>query len=131
MSENNIELARKYLEDVWNAKKRDQIDVLLADDFIDYHYPPEYPRGPEGAKMWFDYVTSALPDINCGIEDIIADGDKVVVRYILSGTHEGELAGIPATNKKVAVPAVSIYYMAEGKIKECWVISGLIGAIKS
>lgn len=131
MSENNIELARKYLEDVWNAKKRDQIDVLLSDDFIDHHYPPEYPRGPEGAKMWFDYVTTALPDINCGIEDIIADGDKVVVRYILSGTHEGELAGIPATNKKVAVPAVSIYYMAEGKITECWVISGLIGALKS
>ncbi len=131
MSEINIELARKYLEDVWNAKKRDQIDVLLADDFIDHHYPPEYPKGPEGAKMWFDYVTSALPDINCGIEDIIADGDKVVVRYILSGTHEGELAGIPATHKKVAVPAVSIYYMAQGNITECWVISGLIGAIKS
>jgi len=131
MSNSNIELARKYLEDVWNAKKRDQIEVLLADDFVDYHYPPEYPRGPEGAKMWFDYVTTALPDINCGIEDIIADGDKVVVRYILSGTHEGELAGIPATNKKVAVPAVSIYYMAQGKITECWVISGLIGAIKS
>ena len=131
MSENNIELARKYLEDVWNAKKRDQIEVLLSDDFFDHHYPPEYPRGPEGAKMWFDYVTKALPDINCEIEDIIADGDKVVVRYVLSGTHEGELAGIPATNKKVAVPAVSIYYMSKGKIAECWVISGLIGAIKS
>ena len=131
MSENNIELARKYLEDVWNAKKRDQIEVLLAEDFIDYHYPPEYPRGPEGAKMWFDYVTTALPDINCGIEDIIAEGNKVVVRYVLSGTHEGELAGIPATNKKVSVPAVSIYYMSKGKIAKCWVISGLIGAIKS
>ena len=131
MSEINIELARIYLADVWNAKKRDQIDVLLADDFIDHHYPPEYPRGPEGAKMWFDYVTKALPDINCGIEDIIADGDKVVVRYILSGTHEGELAGIPATNKKIAVPAVSIYYMDQGKITECWVISGLLAAIKN
>ena len=129
MSEINIELARKYLEDVWNAKKREQIDVLLADEFVDHHYPPEYPRGPKGAKMWFDYVTTALPDINCGIEDIIADGDKVVVRYVLSGTHEGELAGIPATNKKVAVPAVSIYYMEQGKITECWVISGLIGAL--
>ena len=131
MSENNIELARKYLEDVWNAKKRDQIEVLLAEDFIDYHYPPEYPRGPEGAKMWFDYVTKAFPDMNCEIKDIIADGDKVVVRYVLSGTHEGELGGIPATNKKVSVPAVSIYYMSKGKIAKCWVISGLIGAIKS
>ena len=131
MSEINIELARKYLEDVWNAKKREQIDVLLADEFVDHHYPPEYPRGPEGAKMWFDYVTTALPDINCSIEDIIADGDKVVVRYVLSGTHEGELAGIPATKKKVAVSAVSIYYMEQGKITECWVISGLIGAIKN
>ena len=80
--------------------------------------------------MWFDYVTKALPDINCEIKDIIADGNKVVVCYVLSGTHEGKLAGIPATNKKKAVPAVSIYYMAQGKISECWVISGLIGAIK-
>ncbi|MCH8303608.1 MAG: hypothetical protein IIB94_00600 [Candidatus Marinimicrobia bacterium] len=47
MSEINIELACKYLEDVWNTKKRDQIDVLLSDDFVDHHYPPEYPRGPE------------------------------------------------------------------------------------
>ena len=87
--------------------------------------------GPEGARKWVDYVTGAFPDINCGIEDIIAEGDKVVVRYILSGTHLGEFAGVPATNKRVSVAAVSIYYMENGKIAESWVISGLIGAIRN
>ena len=131
MSKVNTELAQKYLEDVWNAKKREQIDELIADNFIDHHYPPEFPHGPVGVKKWFDYVTGAFPDINCGIEDIIAEGDKVVVRYILSGTHEGEFAGVSPTKKKVSVAAVSIYYMTQGKIAESWVISGLIGAIKS
>jgi len=131
MSNENIEIARSYLFDVWNAKKKDKIKDLIADNFVDHHYPPGYPPGPEGAIKWVDYVTGAFPDINCGIEDIIAEGDKVVVRYILSGTHVGEFAGIPATNKKVSVAAVSIYYMENGKIAESWVISGLIGAIRS
>lgn len=131
MSNENIEIARSYLNDVWNAKKKDKINELIGDNFIDHHYPPGYPPGPVGARKWVDYVTGAFPDINCGIEDIIADGDKVVVRYILSGTHVKEFAGIPATNKKVSVAAVSIYYMDQGKIAESWVISGLIGAIRS
>ena len=125
----NKAIARSYLEDVWNAKRIERIDDLVTDTFTDHHYPPDFPLGPKGAKRWFTLVTTAFPDINCGINDIIAEGDKVVAQYILSGTHAGEFAGVPGSGKFISVEAVSIYQISDGKISESWVISGLLAEL--
>ena len=95
----NKAIARSYLEDVWNAKRIERIDDLVTDTFTDHHYPPDFPLGPKGAKRWFTLVTTAFPDINCGINDIIS------------------------------VEAVSIYQISDGKISESWVISGLLAEL--
>ncbi len=126
MAIDNKAIARSYLEDVWNDKRIERIDDLVTDTFTDHHYPSDYPLGPEGAKRWFTLVRTAFPDIHCEINDIIAEGDKVMVQYILSGTHQGEFAGIPASGRFVSVEAVSIYKISGGKIAESWVISGLM-----
>jgi steroid delta-isomerase-like uncharacterized protein len=63
---------------------------------------------------------AAFPDVHIAIDDLIAAGDKVVTRYTATGTHQGELMGIPATGKKISITGVSIYRFANGQIVEDW-----------
>ena len=65
-------------------------------------------------------VRSAFPDMQATIEDMIAEGDKVAVRYTGTGTHKGELMGIPATGKQIAVTGIEIIRIAGGKMVERW-----------
>ena len=63
---------------------------------------------------------SAIPDLRVVVEDIIAEGDKVAVRYTLEGTHEGELFGVPPTGKRVSIKSISVERVSDGKIIEHW-----------
>ena len=63
---------------------------------------------------------ATLPDIRVPIEDIMAEGDKVAVRWMAEGTHQGELLGIPPTGKRIQFSGISIYRLAEGKVAEVW-----------
>jgi predicted ester cyclase len=93
-TEENKAVVRRLL-DVWEQGNIDLIDELLAPDYVN-HSPatPEQPTGPEGLKGVVSIFRSAIPDLKMVVEDMIAEGDKVVLRYTLEGTHEGELFSI-------------------------------------
>ncbi len=63
---------------------------------------------------------SGMPDLRVVIEDMIADGDKVAVRYTLEGTHEGELFGVPPTGQRLSIKSIAIERVSDGKIREHW-----------
>jgi ketosteroid isomerase-like protein len=69
-------------------------------------------------------------DTKTTIEDIIAEGDKVVIRYTMTGTHKGTFRGIPATGKKFTQTGISIYRIKDGKFLECWVINDALGMMQ-
>jgi len=101
-----------------------KVEKLAAPNFI-YHNPA-YPENLtfEGfkQKVVIDMV-KAFPDLEFNIEDIIAEGDKVVGRYSFSGTHKSEFAGIAPTNKRVKFTSIVINRLADGKVVERWVES--------
>ena len=72
----------------------------------------------------------AFPDLTLTVEDIIAEGDKVVVRFIGRGTHKGDLGGIPATGAKTEAGAIEIFHIVDGKIVEVWEISDRLGILQ-
>ncbi len=80
------------------------------------------PFGREGDRMRTRMMASAFPDGKWGIDDMIAEGDKVVVRYTFRGTHEGELAtiGLPPTGKQVTMAGITIYRIVNGMFAEAW-----------
>ena len=84
-------------------------DELVADDYVG-HFPPNPTlHGPDGLKMFNSQAFTAFPDAHVAIEDLLADGDEVVVRWTLRGTHDGELrGGIPATGRRVEVSGITI-----------------------
>ena len=111
---------RRYL-DVFEQGNVDLLDELLAPDYIN-HTPasPDQPTGPEGVKGVVAMFRSAIPDLRVVVEDMIAEGDKVAVRYTLEGTHEGELFGVPPTGQRLSIKSISVERVSDGKIREHW-----------
>ena len=124
--EENRSLVLRFVEELWHAKNYDVIDQLLTPDFIAHNLPAGLPANREGYKKVAAFIHKAFPDIHYTIEDIIADKDKVVLRWDSRGTHKGEFMGIPATNKKVSRSGITIYRIAEGRIAEWWNASDLL-----
>jgi steroid delta-isomerase-like uncharacterized protein len=109
---------------VWEEGNIDLVDELLAPDYVN-HTPasPDQPTGPEGVKGVVTMFRSAMPDLRVVIEDMIAEGEKVAVRYTLEGTHEGELFGIPPTGKRLSIKSIAVERVSGGKIREHWRIT--------
>jgi steroid delta-isomerase-like uncharacterized protein len=77
-------------------------------------------HGPEDARKSIAALRAAFPDIHFDLEDVLAEGDKVVIRWTCTGTHRGEFRGIAPTGKRVSFPGMNIYRLRDGKIVERW-----------
>ncbi|UCC60632.1 MAG: ester cyclase, partial [Dehalococcoidia bacterium] len=98
-------------------------DELFAEDFVNYDPGRGTTPDREGMKQFLINLRAAFPDQKLTVEDLIAEGDKVVLRFTGSGTHKGDLSGIPPTGKQFNVPGVSILRIADGKVVERWNVS--------
>jgi steroid delta-isomerase-like uncharacterized protein len=109
---------------VWEEGNIDLVDELLAPDYVN-HSPatPDQPTDPEGIKAVVGMFRGAMPDLRVIIEDMIAEGDKVVVRYTIEGTHERELFGVPPTGERLSIKSISVERVSDGKIREHWRIT--------
>ena len=119
MSEQNKALNRRFYE-ACNDNNLDAFDELMAADAVDHDLPPGLPPGRDGVKAFLGMFLSAFPDLTFTIEDQIAEGDRVVTRWTATGTHNGELMGIPATGKQVTVTGLDINRFSGGKSVEHW-----------
>jgi predicted ester cyclase len=111
--EENKAVVRRFYEELW--ANLDNVDEIIAADVTagDIH-------GLDAYKHVMSEWITGFPDGVYVVEDIIAEGDKVVARHSFSGTHTGEWFGIPPTNKQVSVGGTFTYRIADGKIVEQW-----------
>ena len=128
--EENRSLTRRFYEEVWNKGNLDAVADLLTSDFVDHAAPPGFPQGQEGAKQVFMMYRGAYPDFRLTLEDVIAEGDKVVARWTTQGTHQGELMGIPPTGKRATVTGIDVFRFAGGKIAEHWAQFDMLGMLQ-
>ncbi len=119
-AEENKALVRREYEEVWNQGKLDVIDEIYTADFVG-HIPgsPDI-HGLEGIKTIANMFYTAFPDMQYTIEDMIAEGDKAAIRWTLTGTHKGELMGVPPTGVQVTFTGNTIIRFAGGKYAELW-----------
>ena len=119
--EDNKALARRFYNEVINGGNLDLIDELVSEDFVEHEQFPGLPTtGPEAPKAALGMFKAAFPDLQMTADDIIAEGDKVVVRITMSGTHRGEFMGMPPTNKGFKVQAIDIIEVHDGKATAHW-----------
>ena len=120
-TEQNKALFRRVMEEALNRGNISLVDELFAPDFVEHEeLPPGIPAGREAVKQLSTMFRSAFPDFKVTIDDIIAEGDKVVVRSTWSGTHKGAFMGIPPTGKSVSFGVFDIARFAGGKVVEHW-----------
>jgi steroid delta-isomerase-like uncharacterized protein len=96
------------LYDLINAGDIDGFGRQLADDFVERDEIPGLPQTKEGVVQYFRLLLAAFPDMKMDVQDSFASGDKAVARLRISGTHQGEFMGIPATGKPVSVNLIDI-----------------------
>jgi steroid delta-isomerase-like uncharacterized protein len=120
-TEENKTLTRRLMEEVFNRGNTSLVDELFAPDFVEHEeLPPGIPPGIDGVKTLPTVFRSAFPDFQIQINDVIAEGEKVVVRSTWSGTHKGEFMGIPPSGKSVSFGVYDTIRIAGGKIVEHW-----------
>lgn len=118
MSEQNKAVVRRIFEDHWNKKNAALVGELFAPT-VSLHTPDGVLTGLEGASLLLQTYQTAFPDFHLTIEDVVAEGDKVIVRYAFTGTHRGSLADIPASGKRANVTnGFSMFRVVAGKVSE-------------
>lgn len=117
MSESNKQLYRRMIEEGFNKGNLDVVDELVSPDHVNHS---DNVKGLEGYKGFISMYRSAFPDLKMTIEEQVAEGDKVVNRWIATGTHQGELMGIPPTGKAISTTGIYIARLKDGKIIEEW-----------
>jgi steroid delta-isomerase-like uncharacterized protein len=131
-AEENKAIVRRIYGELWNERKLEVADeVIAAEGYVNYDTQlTPVPGGPEDMKRTVEIVTAAFPDNRHSVEDMLAEGDKVVARVTLTGTHEGEFMGIPPTGRRIAIGEIHIYRIEGGKAVEHRVGRDDLGAMR-
>ena len=126
----NKKTVRRFLEEVINLGNQRLADELLAENFVDHNPLPGLPPNREGFKQSFVIFRNTFPDMHYTIEDIIAEEDKVVIRWTATGTQRGELMGIPPTGKNISVTGMDIFRITDGNLAELWLAWDQLGMMQ-
>ena len=119
-TEENRALAQRAWEVVFNQKNLDALYEFYAAEAV-WHQPDQDVQGLEEVKQWLARPFGAFPDLNTSVEDVIAEGDKGVIRYTSRGTHQGETGGLGLpTGRQIELEGIALLRIENGKIVEFW-----------
>lgn len=124
-------IVRRLYEDVWNKRKLELVsDLFSPSHALRDNNSSGSSVGPEAYKIQVTMFLAAFPDLRFTVEDTVAEKDKLVASWTISGTHKGEFMGIRPTNKKVSVEGITIHYLANGKIIDSSVSWDALGLMR-
>jgi len=118
-----------FYEGVINQKNLRLVGELCTTTHV-YHNPPTTLHGREEFKQLLSLYTTAFPDARLSVEDQLAEGDQVVIRYTFRGTHQADLIGIPPTGKQVTVTGMIITRIVNGTFEEGWLNFDALGMLQ-
>jgi steroid delta-isomerase-like uncharacterized protein len=126
----NKRLVRRFYEEVYGDWNMALVDEVVSPEFRSHDWPKGGPAGPQGFATFYSAIRTALPDARYEVDDLVSEGDKVVVRWRLLGTHQGAFGGIAATGRAIELKGIAIYRVDGGKLMERWVVTDLYGLLE-
>ena len=126
----NKELVRRFYKEVYVDWNMTMVDEVVSPRFTSHDWAEGDPTGPQGFRSYYSAIRSALPDARYAVDDMVAEGDRVVVRWRLLGTHKGDFRGIAPTGRPIVLKGIAIYRVRGGKLMERWVVSDLHGVLE-
>jgi steroid delta-isomerase-like uncharacterized protein len=116
MSEQNKDLVRRYYDQVLNGGDLEAVGNYFADE-----------RTAAGVRKGCFYFFQAFPDLYVALDEFVAEGDRVFLRSTMTGTHDGEFQGIPATGRHIAAESAEVFRIADGKFVGYWCMVNVAG----
>jgi len=128
--EANKALVRRIPEELWSEGDMAVADTVLADDFVNHN--PAFGHAPtrEGYKETVAQFRAAFPDFRMAVEDLIAEGDKVVLRFRATGTQRGPFGAFPPGGRAIDFTGTGAWRIAGGRVAEHWVNGDLLGMLQ-
>ena len=130
MSNENKVILQRFFDELFSQGELNVADEIVAATYLNHNAVPGETPGRAGLKQFVSDLHRAWADLTFVVEDQIAEGDKVTTRWRVTGTHQGEFAGIPATGKPVAIRAINIHRVADGQIQEGWLEWDALGMMQ-
>jgi steroid delta-isomerase-like uncharacterized protein len=116
----NKAIVRRHFDEIWNQRRLDIAEQIVDPAYLSHFPLPGQPAGIAGFRYAVEMLQSSFPDLVMTIEELIAEGDKVVARMTARGTHQGVFHGIAPTGRAVSWAGIRIFRIADGKIVEHW-----------
>jgi steroid delta-isomerase-like uncharacterized protein len=129
-SQDNKAVVARFYDEVLNQRKVAVLDELAVEDYVEHDPFPGQGNGRADLKARAQLLQSAFDPLRFTVEDVIAEGDKVVVRWKNAGTHSGSFLGIPATNKTFSVAGIDVHLVRDGRIAEHWHVVDQLGQMQ-
>ena len=130
MSDVNKAILRRFFEEMFNTGDLSVADEIVAPSYINHNAVPGETPGREGLKAFVSLLRTAFSDFHITVKDQIAEGDKVVTRFSVRGTHQAEFAGVPASGRSITVTAVNVHRVSGGQIQEAWLNWDALGMMQ-
>jgi predicted ester cyclase len=128
--ESNKRAFRRFYDEFVNKGTEAAADELLAPDLVSHSPFPGQPPGSAGVKETFARFRAAFPDLRARLEDVVAEGDRVVGRFTVGGTHKGEFMGQAPTGKRVSYEEMVILRFQDGRIVEHWAVADALALMQ-
>ncbi len=131
-AQQNKALVGRFVEEVFVRANGDAMEELVTNDFRSHAWAKDFgiPDGPEGVRQFIAVMDSAFSKADVLVEDLLAEDEKVAVRYVYEADHTGELMGIQATGKRIRLAGIFIARVQDGKIAEYWRQEDHLGLIQ-
>ena len=126
-TDDNKALVQRFFEEVINQRNQAALDQFAHPGGVNHTVPPGM---PQEANQFLGQYLNAFPDVKATVEDLMADGDKVVARVSYRGTHQGAFRGIPPTGKQIAVTGINIFRIANGQLVEHWGLTDRLAVLQ-
>ena len=122
----------RFVEELWNQRRLDVADAIFAKDCVTHQLRSgaavdAVQRGPEEMKEHVAGWIASFPDLRFSVEQMLSEGDRVVMQLLMEGTHQGAWLGIPASGKKMQIRMFTVHRVVQGKIVEDWVLVESLG----
>jgi len=127
MSQENKQIARRVLVDLFEKGNLETAGELIHPAFVNHEAPPDNPQGPEGLKETINWLHGLWGPMRADVEDMICEDDKVVARVTMHGRHLGEFLGKPPTGKAFSTQQIHIWRLEDDKVIEHWSVRDDLG----
>lgn len=119
-TQDNKVTVRRYYEEVFNQRKVDLVDQIAVEDYVEHDPFPGQGNGRGDLKARVQAILGAFDPVRFSIEDVVAEGDRVVVRWSQTGTQSGGFMGMPPTGRGFTISGIDIHELRDGRMAEHW-----------